>query len=51
MHALDNSKNNPNLVLLTSLLKVFSMFLVMFEYEQTGTGTDFIGIAIKCVNF
>ena len=42
--------NKPNHVLFTSLLKVFAMFMVEFDYKQTGTGPGFLGLTIKGVN-
>ena len=38
-------------MLLTSLLKVFCLFMVKFYYKQIGTYHDMFGFSIKCVNF
>ena len=51
MNLLENSTNNPNEVILTSLLKVFALLLVNFDYKQTGTGQHLVGLATKRVNY
>ena len=50
MHALDNTKNNTNDVLLTTILKVFAIFMLNLDYEQNVIGTYFISLAMKCAN-
>ena len=37
MHAFNNFTNKPNDMLLTSLLKLFSLFVVKFDHEPTGS--------------
>ena len=51
MHALENSTNKPNGVILTSLFKNIALFMVTFDYKQTVTGPYFLGIVMKCDNF
>ena len=50
MHVLENLTNTPNDVLLTSLLKVFVLFMVKFNYKQNSTDQNLVGIYIKCIN-
>ena len=50
MHALENSTNIPNDLLLKSLLKWFAFFMVAFDCKQKITGPHLVGIAMKCIN-
>ena len=50
MHTFDNCMNNPNQLLLKSMLKVLFVHGII-DYEQNGSYYKLLGFTIKCVNF
>ena len=51
MHALEKYTKNQSELLLTSLLKLFAIFMVKFYHKQTGAGPYLLGLSMKCVNW
>ena len=47
-HASNNITHHPDHNMLTSMLKVFSIFKAIFEYDQYDTNTELVGFWIKC---